>query len=88
MNHQCKKCLLLQAGENVTWETVKEYISTLSDELKVDDEVYQNRLDKCMQCDNLISGMCLKCGCYVEVRAVLKDKSCPDYDNIKWYKDI
>lgn len=84
MHHQCKKCLLLEAGENKSFETVRDYISNLSDDLKVSDDTYQSRLDCCKDCDNLISGMCLKCGCYVEVRAVLKDKSCPDFDDKKW----
>lgn len=80
----CKRCLLLEAGENKSYETVKDYISNLSDDLKVSDEVYHKRLRLCRECDNLISGMCLKCGCYVEIRAVLKDKSCADFDIRKW----
>lgn len=84
MHHKCKKCLLLEAGENKSFETVRDYISNLSDALKVSSETYRSRLDCCKNCDCLISGMCLKCGCYVEVRAVLKDKSCPDFNNPKW----
>lgn len=84
MNHQCKKCLLIEAGEYKSFETVRDYISNLSDDLKIGEEVYRNRLSRCKKCDNLISGMCLKCGCYVEIRAVLRDKQCPDYDNRKW----
>ncbi len=64
--------------------TVKDYLSNLEDCLKVDDETYKERLRHCKKCGNLISGMCLKCGCYVEIRAALKDKSCPDYGNSKW----
>lgn len=84
MIHKCKKCLLLEAGENKSFETVRDYISNLDDELKVDDDIYISRLTLCKSCDNLISGMCLKCGCYVEIRAILKDKDCPDYNNHKW----
>lgn len=84
MIHKCKKCLLLEAGENKSFETVRDYISNLDDELKVDDDIYISRLTLCKNCDNLISGMCLKCGCYVEIRAILKDKDCPDYNNRKW----
>lgn len=84
MIHKCKKCLLLEAGENKSFETVRDYISNLDDELKVDDDIYISRLTLCKSCDNLISGMCLKCGCYVEIRAILKDKDCPDYNNRKW----
>ena len=84
MSSNCKKCLLLQAGENVTYEEIKEYISSLDKSLIVNDDIYKQRLSHCTKCDNLISGMCLKCGCYVEVRAKLKKSYCPDYSNRKW----
>lgn len=84
MNHQCKKCLLLEAGEKNSFKTVSDYIANLNDDLKAEDDVYKNRLKKCKECDYLISGMCRKCGCYVEVRAVLKSNVCPDFDNPKW----
>jgi len=80
----CKRCLLYEAGERKIFETVSEYISNLDDDLKVNHCIYSERLNHCKHCDNLISGMCLKCGCYVEIRAILKDKSCPDFDNRKW----
>jgi len=84
MDNQCKRCLLFEAGEKKSYETVQDYISNLSDELKVSSDIYKNRLSICKTCDNLISGMCLKCGCYVEIRAILKNKNCPDYDNTRW----
>lgn len=80
----CKKCLLLEAGEEKSFKGVKDYVDNLDLSLKACDEVYQKRLSLCRECDNLISGMCLKCGCYVEIRAVLKDKSCPNCDERKW----
>lgn len=84
MTEVCKRCLLNEAGEKKAFETVRDYISNLSEDLKVSDDVYLNRLSHCRECDNLISGMCLKCGCYVEIRAILKDRVCPDYDSRKW----
>lgn len=84
MYHSCKKCLLLEAGEKRSFESVQSYLENLDDILKVDDEIYSNRIEQCKHCDNLISGMCLKCGCYVEIRARLKDKQCADYDERKW----
>ncbi len=82
--NDCKKCLLLEAGEKASFNSLKDYILTIDDKLKVDNEVYVKRLNICKKCDNLISGMCLKCGCYVELRAILKDKSCPDFNNRLW----
>lgn len=80
----CKKCLLLEAGEEKSFIGVKDYIGTIDSSLKVNDDLYDKRLSLCKECDNLISGMCLKCGCYVEIRAVFRNKSCPDFDDKKW----
>ncbi|MEE1190836.1 MAG: DUF6171 family protein [Blautia sp.] len=42
------------------------------------DEQYEQRLLMCRQCEHLLSGMCRKCGCYVEMRAAMKIRHCPD----------
>lgn len=84
MKHQCKKCLLLEAGEKAVFNTVSEYLENLDKDLKVSSTEYKKRLDLCRKCDSLISGMCLKCGCYVEIRAALKNKSCANFDNKLW----
>ena len=81
---KCKKCLLLEAGESVTYNEIMQYISTLNSETLCNENTYKQRLAECRACDNLISGMCLKCGCYVEVRARLREAECPDYDNKRW----
>lgn len=81
---KCKKCLLLEAGEKITYDDIMRYVKTLGKDELVSDEVYKYRIEKCKNCDCLISGMCLKCGCYVEVRARLRDKSCPDANNKFW----
>lgn len=83
MNHTCKKCLLLEAGEKASYNTVKDYLANLNGDLKVNDDEYLRRLELCKSCNDLIAGMCLKCGCYVEIRAALKSKSCPSENN-KW----
>ena len=35
-------------------------------------------------CEHLISGVCMKCGCYVEFRAAFKRNSCPYVRNRRW----
>ncbi len=80
----CKKCLLLEAGNRAAYQSVKDCINDISDELKTDKMLYDRRLALCGACDSLIAGMCLLCGCYVEMRAAYKDKSCPDPNNRKW----
>lgn len=84
MKEQCKKCLLQEAGENNSYNQLMEYIASIDESLKVDESVYNKRLSACRKCDMLISGMCLKCGCYVELRAVLKDSKCANADNVIW----
>lgn len=84
MNNSCKKCLLLEAGESVTYDEIMQYVNSLDKKLLANKEAFEKRISRCKDCDNLISGMCLKCGCYVEVRARLKDSDCPDADNRKW----
>lgn len=87
MESACKRCLLLEAGERQSYKTVSDYIASLDAQLKVSDRVYNSRLEQCRQCSFLISGMCLKCGCYAEVRAVLKAKSCANADDRKWNRE-
>ena len=84
MDNVCKRCLLFEAGEKVTYSQIMAYLETVPVDEKVDDILYRNRLSFCRECDYLLSGMCIKCGCYVEVRTALKNKSCPDFNNPKW----
>jgi len=81
---ECKRCLLHEAAENDILESIKTRINKLTDEEKADDELYIKRLDECKNCDSLISGVCMKCGCYVEFRAAFKKQKCPDVKSRKW----
>ncbi|MBO5934419.1 MAG: hypothetical protein J6Q94_02915 [Clostridia bacterium] len=81
---ECKRCLLLQSGDEDNHKMVQQYIAKIRPEEKCDEELYQKRLEICGSCDNLISGTCIKCGCYVEFRAAFRLKHCPDTKNKKW----
>jgi hypothetical protein len=74
----CKKCLLDKLFEEKEYQHLQDYIKNLDKNIKTDDNEYKKRLDLCMQCDNLINGMCKICGCFVEMRAVIKKNYCPD----------
>lgn len=65
-------------------ESIKEKIDKLPPDEKCESEVYNERLKKCKNCDNLISGVCMKCGCYVEFRAAFKKQKCPNVSDRKW----
>lgn len=74
----CKKCLLADFAPEEYLENMRVYLKGLSDESKVEDREYQQRLRTCVSCVNLIEGICRKCGCFVEFRAAMKEKHCPD----------
>ena len=73
---KCKRCLLREAGENVKYAEILSYLETVKNDL-TDEKTAAARLEYCTSCDELISGTCRQCGCYVEIRARLKDGACP-----------
>ena len=84
MKQECKRCLLLESAEGDILESIKEKVDKLPPKEKCESEVYNERLEKCKNCDNLISGVCMKCGCYVEFRAAFKKQKCPNVSDRKW----
>ena len=81
---ECKRCLLHEAAEEDTLKSIKERIDKLSEKERAPDELYEKRLIECKNCDNLISGVCMKCGCYVEFRAAFKKNNCPNVKDRRW----
>ncbi len=73
----CKKCLLREMQEGEYFKNMYEYIAQLDPEVKAAKELYENRLEMCKVCKNLVNGMCRVCGCFVEMRAAVKKNSCP-----------
>lgn len=76
----CKKCLLDKLFEEKEYEHLQDYIRHLDRAIKTGEKEYKERLNSCMQCDNLINGMCKICGCFVEMRAAIKKNYCPDIE--------
>lgn len=74
----CRKCLLEKETPEEYFEKLDAYISNLDPDVKVSQELYEERLTICRDCPNIIDGMCRLCGCFVELRAVLKVRKCPD----------
>ncbi len=77
----CKKCLLSEISGKDYHEIVENGLSNLKADDLTDDEICSKRLGICKECDNLNTGTCLACGCYVEIRAALKSGKCPEH---KW----
>ncbi len=74
---RCKRCLIYEMADKAAYESIKNYLDSLPAEDKSDESVYRSRLNVCKECDSLLSGMCRKCGCYVEVRAAGINACCP-----------
>ncbi len=74
---ECKRCLLYEMADKAAYESVSHFIASIPDAERAEEGVYRSRLSVCKECDMLISGMCRKCGCYVEVRAYVINAECP-----------
>ncbi len=74
----CRKCLVSALNDSTVQQTVARSVAEISQNEKTDEKDYQKRLSICLSCDNLLSGTCLSCGCYVEIRAAIKRGRCPD----------
>ena len=77
------RCLLKETDEKELLENIREYISGLDEDVRADETVYKKRLSLCEKCGKLRNGVCLKCGCYVEMRAAVKNNRCPS-ENKYW----
>jgi len=74
---KCKRCLLRESAEADVYKDIQSRIEKLSDKDRANADAYASRIEKCRQCEQLISGVCMKCGCYVEFRAAFKKQNCP-----------
>ena len=74
----CRKCLLREIDEADYFQKLENYIANLDETVRVGQELYEERLSICRSCENLTKGMCRLCGCFVDLRAALKVRKCPD----------
>ncbi len=75
---KCRRCLLEEAGERELSEIIGERVSLIPPKQRTPSKLYERRLEICGECENLNQGTCIKCGCYVELRAARIDSQCPD----------
>ena len=74
----CRRCLL----EDMPYQaalaaSIRELIALLPEDKRTPREETSRRLAICRDCDQLRSGMCALCGCYVELRAAKARMGCP-----------
>ncbi len=84
MMDDCKRCLLLESAQEDTHRSVQEHIEKIPARQRAGEAEYQRRLACCRRCDHLLSGTCMKCGCYVELRAAFANQKCPNTKARKW----
>jgi hypothetical protein len=86
---KCKSCREnVKVNAQISQDQINEAIEKLARNKRikfVSDEVYELRLLKCSKCKYLDSkGICLQCGCYVQIRAKLADASCSLSKQNEW----
>ena len=57
-------------------ELAAEYVMAVPDMEKTPEAEYNRRLGICSECCYLVEGLCILCGCYVEIRAAKAAQSC------------
>ena len=72
----CKACILAKIDAEYA-ANLEQRIKHIDKELKVTPETYQERMSICENCDKLEQAICRACGCYVELRGVMRKNACP-----------
>ena len=67
---KCRKCLLEDMDENDFLRDMRSHIEAYPADKRVSEDEYHRRLNFCKGCEKLVDGMCVLCGCYVELRAL------------------
>lgn len=73
---KCRRCLIADMDFDEVTQSILDYINEIPPEKRVDSETYSKRLEICRSCDELVNGICAKCGCFVELRAVKPHMYC------------
>lgn len=77
MAQPCKRCLLRDMTDAAYYQSLRDYLAALPEEKAADSALYARRIAQCENCDELASGLCRQCGCFVEMRAAVKQRACP-----------
>lgn len=84
-NSKCKRCGLKTVIPEEDIDKMVEDIKRMKGIKLVDEEVFNKRFKICRECDKFEYGStCMLCGCVMQVRARLKNTSCPYPKNKKW----
>ena len=73
----CRLCLIRDISEERYQKEILSYLDRIHTADRAEEELYEQRLNVCRTCNDLVSATCMRCGCYVELRAALKRADCP-----------
>lgn len=76
--------MTFEQDSGVLKSQLQTYIESISVEERVEAVQYQQRLEKCETCEALHQGLCKYCGCFVIVRAIKKQMTCPNPKGRLW----
>lgn len=76
-NKPCVRCLIRDISDEQAARIIEEYKMDTAPEDIAPPELYEERLSICRDCKWLNTGVCVKCGAYVEARAYRTGKHCP-----------
>lgn len=75
----CPGCLLRELPDQQELSAIiADLRACLPEDQRAPDALYEQRLNLCKGCEQLYSGSCRLCGCYVEARAMKAWQRCPD----------
>ncbi len=83
----CRKCLDTELPEGELIKYLDNYVSSLSEEIRVSMETYEARLSHCAECKHRLEATCTLCGCYCQARAAKKALRCPIPKFPRWTEE-
>ncbi len=57
-------------------DDLARYIAVVKESDRANDTLYKKRLEICSDCKYYSNGLCTSCGCFVEIRCILKTSKC------------
>ena len=74
----CKRCLIYEEAEQYKEYNITSYVQQIPFDVRAEEAQYKHRLGICRDCNKQFQGMCRLCGCFIEVRAAVRIRICPD----------
>lgn len=76
-SRHCFRCFLEEIDPEAYRRDIKYILDRMEPAEKTSETEYRRRLEVCRNCSYLSMAVCDACGCYVELRAAIRDGRCP-----------